>query len=97
MAEQMMTVEVAYAEPDEQVLLTVEVPEGATVEEAIERSGVLQRFPDIDLDGVNKVGVFGKLRKRSDVLRPYDRVEIYRPLQADPKESRRRRAAGKAE
>lgn len=97
MADETMTVEVAYAAPDDQALLSIQVPVGATVEEAIEQSGILRRFPEIDLDGVNKVGVFGKLRKRSDVLCPYDRVEIYRPLKADPKEARRRRAAGRAE
>ncbi len=89
-----MTVEVAYALPDEQVLLSIQVPAATTVRQAIERSGILQRFPDIDLGGANKVGVFGKLRGLDEPLRPHDRVEIYRPLQADPKESRRRRAAG---
>ncbi len=86
-----MAVEVAYARPDQQVIIPVRVPAGATLEEAIERSGVLERFPEIDL-ARNKVGVFGKPSKLSAGLRPGDRVEIYRPLIADPKEVRRRRA-----
>jgi hypothetical protein len=85
-------VEVAYALPGEQVILPVEVPAGATAEEAIRESGVMQKYPEIDLQ-VNKVGIFGKLAKLSAVLRPLDRVEIYRPLLADPKEVRRQRAA----
>jgi putative ubiquitin-RnfH superfamily antitoxin RatB of RatAB toxin-antitoxin module len=86
-----MTVEVAYALPQEQALLSVSVPMGATVREAIERSGVLARFPDIDL-GRHSVGVFGRLVELDDTLREHDRVEIYRPLAADPKEMRRQRA-----
>lgn len=87
-----MKVEVAYALPGEQAIIPVEVPITATVEEAIRESGVMQKFPEIDLQ-VNKVGIFGKLAKLSAVLRPLDRVEIYRPLLADPKEVRRQRAA----
>lgn len=85
-------VEVAYALPHNQVLIPVEVEEGATVRNAIERSGILERFPDIDLDKA-KVGIFGKLIKLDNPLRAKDRVEIYRPLIADPKEVRRQRAA----
>jgi putative ubiquitin-RnfH superfamily antitoxin RatB of RatAB toxin-antitoxin module len=85
-------VEVAYARPDEQALLSLEVPEGTTVQQAIERSGVLQRFPEIDL-AATKVGIFGKLAKLDAALREGDRVEIYRPLIADPKEVRKKRAA----
>jgi hypothetical protein len=87
-----MPVEVAFALPGEQVILALEVAPGTTVRQAIERSGVLERFPQIDLDD-NKVGVFGKLTKLDAELRPGDRVEIYRPLIADPKEVRRQRAA----
>jgi len=87
-------VEVAYARPDVQVLLPVELEPGATVEEAVRRSGVLERFPEIDLGGRNKVGVWGRLAKLTQPLRDGDRVEIYRPLIADPKEVRRRRAEG---
>jgi uncharacterized protein len=89
-----IVVEVAYASPDEQVLIRVEVPRGATLREAIAASGVLQRFPEINLESA-AVGVFGRLRKLDDVLQPQDRVEIYRPLAIDPKDARRKRAQGK--
>ena len=85
-------VEVAYALPEHQVILPVEVEAGTTVQEAIERSGIRDRFPEIDLEQ-QKVGVFGKLTKLDQTLRPKDRVEIYRPLIADPKEVRKQRAA----
>ncbi len=85
-------VEVSYARSDVQVIIPVRVEVNATVEEVIRLSGVLEQFPDIDL-AVNKVGVFGKLSKLSAQLQTGDRVEIYRPLIADPKESRRQRAA----
>lgn len=89
-------VEVVYAKPGlaKRVALTLE--EGATVQQAIERSGLLAEFPEIDL-ARNKVGVWNKLAKLDQTLRDKDRVEIYRPLIADPKEVRKRRAAeGKA-
>lgn len=86
-----MPVEVAYALPDTQTLLTLTVAEGTTVRQAIERSGLLRKHPEIDL-GVNRVGVFGHLAELEQVLRPRDRVEVYRPLIADPKEVRRQRA-----
>jgi putative ubiquitin-RnfH superfamily antitoxin RatB of RatAB toxin-antitoxin module len=85
-------VEVAYARPDEQVILELETPVGASVEQAVQQSGVLEQFPEIDLT-TNKVGIFGKLTKLTNVLKAGDRVEIYRPLIADPKEVRRQRAA----
>lgn len=85
-------VEVAYARPDAQTIITVEAPAGATLEEAIALSKIQQRFPEIDLEK-NHVGVFGKLSPLSAPLKPGDRVEIYRPLIADPKEIRRQRAA----
>lgn len=85
-------VEVAYALPDLQVILPVEVEGGTTLRQAIERSGLLNRFPEIDL-AVNKVGIFGRLAKLDEPLRARDRVEIYRPLIADPKEVRKQRAA----
>ncbi len=84
-------VEVAYARPDEQVIVTVMAEPGVTLEQAVARSGLLERFPEIDLER-NAVGVFGKPVKRDALLRPRDRVEIYRPLIADPKEARRQRA-----
>jgi putative ubiquitin-RnfH superfamily antitoxin RatB of RatAB toxin-antitoxin module len=84
-------VEVAYARPDQQVLIPLRLPASATVEDAIRRSGVLERFPEIDL-GKNKVGIFSKIAKLDTALRDKDRVEIYRALIADPKEVRRKRA-----
>ena len=85
-------VEVAYAKPDEQLILSVACASMITVQEAIDRSGILEKFPEIDL-AINKVGVFGKIATLDTALHPGDRVEIYRPLVADPKEARRRRAA----
>ena len=87
-------VEVAYALPGEQTLLSFDVPRGTTVEEAIKLSGILDKYPDIDL-AENKIGIFGKVSPATEVLRDKDRVEIYRPLIADPKESRRKRAEKK--
>jgi len=87
-----MRIEVAYAKPSEQVILTLDIADGSTMEAAIIESGILQRFPEIDLAN-NKVGIFGKLCKLDQVLRAGDRVEIYRPLIVDPKEMRRNRAA----
>jgi putative ubiquitin-RnfH superfamily antitoxin RatB of RatAB toxin-antitoxin module len=85
-------VEVAYAEPDNQVIIPLMIDEGATIEQAITLSGVLKTYPDIDL-AVNKVGIFSKLSKLDKTLREKDRVEIYRKLIADPKEVRKQRAA----
>jgi hypothetical protein len=85
-------VEVAYALPHKQLILALEVAADATLEQVIQASGILQQFPDIDLRR-NRVGVFGKLGKLTDTLHPGDRVEIYRPLIADPKVVRKQRAA----
>jgi putative ubiquitin-RnfH superfamily antitoxin RatB of RatAB toxin-antitoxin module len=91
-----MIFEVAFGKLDEQALLTVESAEPLTAKQAIEASGILQRFPEIDLK-TNKIGIFGKVAKLDAVLTEGDRVEIYRPLIADPKEARKKRAAeGKA-
>lgn len=84
-------VEVAYARPDEQLILPLEVPAGTTAEDAVRRSGIMEHFPEIDL-ATQKLGVFSRPVPRDHVLRPGDRVEIYRPLQVDPKEMRRSRA-----
>ncbi|MHB9022050.1 MAG: RnfH family protein [Halothiobacillus sp.] len=92
----LMPVEVAYALPDQQVILPVLVPADATVESAIKASGVLDRFADIDLSR-QKVGIFSRLVTLNQRLQPRDRIEIYRPLQADPKTARRERAAQKSE
>lgn len=85
-------VEVAYARPDTQVILTLKVDDETTVEQAIRHSGILEKFPEIELEGI-KAGVFGKLAKLTSTLRPGDRIEIYRPLIADPKAVRKKRAA----
>ncbi|MFK5913902.1 MAG: RnfH family protein [Woeseiaceae bacterium] len=87
-------IEIIYALPDNQELLSFEIEEGANVEQAIQSSGVLEKFPEIDLTQ-NKVGIFGKATKLTEELRDKDRIEIYRPLIADPKESRRKRAEKK--
>lgn len=84
-------VELVYALPEQQSLVRIQVGEGATVEDAIRASGLLEAFPEIDL-GRNKVGIFSKLVKLDEKVRDRDRVEIYRPLIADPKEVRRKRA-----
>lgn len=87
-------VEVAYALPDEQKIIALEVDPGSTVYEAAERSGICEHFPDIDLSQA-KMGIFGQVvaKPHEQVLKAGDRVEIYRPLIIDPKESRKERAA----
>ena len=87
-----VTVEVAYALPHEQLIMPIKVQEGTTAEEAIIASGIINKFPEIDLN-INKIGIFGKLTKLDTKLRHLDRVEIYRALIADPKEVRKQRAA----
>ena len=87
-----ISVEVVYPLPQKQEVFAVKLPSGATVREAIESSGVLSKYPEIDL-AKNKFGVYAKLAKPDAVLRDRDRVEIYRPLIADPKEVRKQRAA----
>jgi putative ubiquitin-RnfH superfamily antitoxin RatB of RatAB toxin-antitoxin module len=86
-----LDVEIAYALPETQQLIELKVAAGTTAREAIEDSGILQRFPEIDLSR-HKVGIFGRAVRLDRVLGPGDRVEIYRPLLADPKDTRRRRA-----
>ena len=88
----MIRIEVAYAIPERQVLLAVDVPAGCTVAEAIELSGIRQEFPEMLVDP-DAVGIFSKKVALDHRLDEGDRVEIYRPLIADPKESRRKRAA----
>jgi putative ubiquitin-RnfH superfamily antitoxin RatB of RatAB toxin-antitoxin module len=87
-----ITVEVVYALKDRQELVTLTLPAEATAREAVERSGLTEKFPEIDL-AKNRLGVFARLVKPDATLRDLDRVEIYRPLIADPKEVRKRRAA----
>lgn len=89
-------VEVVYARPDRQEVASLTLPAGSTAGQAIEASGLLARYPEIDLTR-NKLGIYAKLAKADTALRDRDRVEIYRPLIADPKEVRKQRAAeGKA-
>jgi putative ubiquitin-RnfH superfamily antitoxin RatB of RatAB toxin-antitoxin module len=89
-------IEVAYARPDVQVIIPLYVKNGTTLEQAIKQSGVLEDFPEIDLEK-NKLGIFSKISAKDTVLREKDRVEIYRPLIADPKQVRKQRAKeGKA-
>ena len=85
-------IEVAYALPKKQLIIPVKVRQGITAEEAIKLSGITKKFPEIDLN-VNQIGIFGKLTQLGHVMRDRDRIEIYRPLIADPKEIRRQRAA----
>lgn len=92
MPEKAIRVEVVYALPDQQEILALELPSGASLIQAVEASGILARHPEIDVT-TNKFGVFAKLAKPDTVLRDRDRVEIYRPLVADPKEVRKKRAA----
>ncbi len=86
-----MWIEVAYAHPDEQYIIRVELPETATVGDAIEQSGILETCPQIDLQK-HAVGVFGKVVKLEQCLHANDRVEIYRALQQHPMQARRNRA-----
>jgi len=86
-----LSIEIAYALPQKHELVQLKLPAGSTVQQAIEASGLRQKHPEIDL-AKNKVGVFGKLSKLDAPLRDRDRVEIYRPLIADPKEVRKKRA-----
>ncbi len=85
-------IEVAYAEPDRHVIVPLHVPVGTSAREAVRRSGLLERFPSIDSQRVT-IGVFGHPVSPRAPLGDGDRVEIYRPLQVDPKEARRLRAA----
>ena len=87
-----MTVEVAYALPDKQMILEIEVPAGTTVLEAAQQSGIASKFEGVDLENA-KFGIFGLVVASKQVLHEGERVEIYRPLIADPKEVRKARAA----
>ena len=89
---QLIFIEVAYARPEKQVIIPLQVAEGTLAIEAVEESGVLSRFPEVDLEQT-KIGIFGKACKLEQELQDGDRVEIYRPLLIDPKEQRRKKAA----
>ena len=86
-----IAIEVVYALAHHQEVVCLKLPSGSTVQQALEASGLLQKFPEIDL-AKNKPGIFGKLCKADTPLRENDRIEIYRPLLADPKEARKQRA-----
>lgn len=88
-----MQIGVAYSEPAQQLWLRLEVPEDATVHAAIEQSGILSKFPGIDLNAC-KLGIFGKVAELDAPLKPGDRVEIYRAITADPATVPRRVIAG---
>ena len=94
MGETVIQVEVAYAKPDSQFLKEVEVRQGASVKDAINASGVLDSYPEIDLD-TQSVGIFGRVCDLDRLLDAGDRVEIYRPLMIDPKDARRERVKKK--
>ena len=87
-----MKIEVAYALRHKQTLLNIEVDDNTSVEDAIQQSNILKKYPEINLKK-NKVGIFGKITSLDVKLKEKDRVEIYRPLIADPKEVRKQRAA----
>ena len=91
-SEKSWRVEVAYATPVRQEIIEVSVRPGATVEQVIRASDLLTRFPEIDLTR-QRVGIYGVIARLQDAVHDGDRVEIYRPLVADPKEARRKRAA----
>ncbi|WP_019882035.1 MULTISPECIES: RnfH family protein [unclassified Methylophilus] len=91
---EMMTVEVAYALPQTQTIIALTVSPGTTALEAVIQSGIAQQYPDISLDHL-VLGIFGKKTEHGTILKAMDRVEIYRPLLANPKEARRLRAAAK--
>lgn len=87
-----MQIGVAYAGPGQQIWLSLEVPEGSTVQAAIDHSGILARCPQVDLKK-HKVGIFGKIAKLTAPLGDGDRVEIYRPITVDPKTVPQRKIA----
>jgi putative ubiquitin-RnfH superfamily antitoxin RatB of RatAB toxin-antitoxin module len=88
-----MKIGIAYALPHRQAWFDVEMPDGATVEDAIRRSGIVEQFPEIDLTQ-QKVGIYGKVSKLDAVLNDGDRVEIYRPITCDPKTVPRKNKGG---
>jgi putative ubiquitin-RnfH superfamily antitoxin RatB of RatAB toxin-antitoxin module len=92
---ELMHVQLSYATPAREIMLELQVAPGTTIEQAIAHSGLLADVPGIDL-AVQLVGLYGKKAALDTVLRERDRIEIYRPLVADPKDSRRKRAEKKA-
>ena len=90
-----MRLEVAYAAERQQALVAIELQEGATVERALQAVAAMPPFADLPLDSM-PVGIFGRLASRQTLLKEGDRLELYRPLAADPREARRRRAQGRS-
>jgi uncharacterized protein len=86
----MIEVEVVYALPSQQILAKLKVPSDTTLEQVIQLSGITKNFPEIDLSR-NRIGIFGKLAQKGTIVRPRDRIEIYRTLLIEPKEARRLR------
>jgi putative ubiquitin-RnfH superfamily antitoxin RatB of RatAB toxin-antitoxin module len=91
-----MKVTIVYAKPSRQTVIGVDLPDGATVQQALEKSGVLRQFPEIDLTQ-QKVGIYGKATTLETVVEDGTRIEIYRPITADPKTVKRRAQPEKAE
>lgn len=83
--------EVAFAKPDKQIIVTIQLEKACSVQQAIDESGILQEYPEIDLTKL-KVGIFGKVCDLERIVKAGDRVEIYRPLLQNPMDARRNRA-----
>ncbi len=92
MADDTITVEVAYALPHKQKIVAVKVAPGTAARDVVRQSGIVRDFPELDVESVN-LGLFGKAVKDNYIPEPGDRIELYRPLKADPKEARKARAA----
>jgi len=86
-----LAIEVVYGTPTRQEIISTTVGKNTTVEQAILSSGIIEEFPEIDL-AVNNVGIWNRAVKLGDIVKDLDRIEVYRPLLADPKEVRKRRA-----
>lgn len=91
----MLNIEIAYLTAQQQLVVSLQVTESCTVEEAIQQSGILVQFPEIDLSQ-NKVGIFSKIVSLNTALQSGDRIEIYQPLLIDPKQARKQRAKRKS-
>jgi uncharacterized protein len=91
---EIIRVELIYIEPNSQNSLKLELSKGTSIKQAIHQSGLLDQFPDIDLN-INKVGIYNKIQTLDTIIQDGGRIEIYRPLSADPKEARRQRAKKK--
>ncbi len=89
--QEQLAIEVVYGTPTRQEIINFTVGPNTTIEQAVLASGIIEDFPEIDLT-INKVGIWNRVAKLSDIVKDLDRIEIYRPLLADPKEVRKRRA-----